>query len=405
MKYDFDELIDRRNTNAMSMEGFRENILHAGPELLLPYRDEDLIRMWVADMDFATPLEICDALKERVERRIFGYTKIFYDDYYDTLNEWCKKMYDWEFPQEDLVFSNGVIPALYELIGDLVDNDGKILVTTPSYRFFQYAAEFNGAKIVRSPLFKNESGHFTIDFADFEKKAADPQMKLILWCSPHNPTGRMWSKAELEQVAAIAEKYNLWLISDEIHCDLLRQGLKHIPMGKITNYQKLITCMSASKIFNLAGFMFANIIIRDQKIRELFRRNDKNVGFVNPLSVVAQQAAYDRCFDWLDQLKIYLDDNFKYLHAFLKKNLPKATFEIPDATYLAWIDFSAYLDDVDDIPLFFAKNAGVLLEGGNDLFLENANSYVRLNLAMPRSRLITGMERINHAIRVHRVTE
>ena len=402
MKYNFDEIVNRKNTNAMNTDGFRSYIFHAGPEKKFPFKDDEFIRMWVADMEFATPPAICQAIKERVDRRIFGYSMVFDSGYYKALNRWCQKLYDWHFPKEELVFSAGVIPALYELVGELVGSEGKMLIITPSYGFFKHAADYNGAQLVRSSLRRDDKGHFSLDLDDFEKKAADTQMRLILWCNPHNPTGRMWTREELEQVGEIARKHNLWLISDEIHCDLIRQGKKHIPMGKIMpDYPRLITCMSASKTFNMAGFMFANIIIRDETVRQKFCANDKNIGFVNPLSIAAHQAAYEQGAEWLNQLKTYLDQNFQYLDQYLKHNLPQAVFEIPEATYLAWVDLSAYLGDVSNLPLFFANEAGVLLEGGDDLFVGNASGYIRLNLAMPRATIQKGLEQINQAILKH----
>ena len=401
MKYNFDEIIDRCHTNALNTDGFRSYIFHAGPEKQFPYKDEEFVRMWVADMEFATPPEICDEIVNRVERRIFGYTKIFDTDYYEALKNWCKAHYGWYFPQKELVFSSGIIPAMYELVEELLESDEKMLIVTPAYGFFQHAAEYNQIELVCSPL-RKENGHFTIDFDDLEKKAADPKMKLILWCNPHNPSGRMWTEEELKRVADITEKNNLWIISDEIHCDLIRKGNRHIPMGKIMpDYNKLITCMSASKTFNMAGLMFSNIIIRNETLRERFCARDKNVGFVNPLSIAAHKAAYEKCYDWLEQLQEYLDGNFQFLDNYLKEFLPKAVFEIPEATYLAWVDMNAYLSDVEDLPAFFANEAGVLLEGGDDLFVGNAKGYIRLNLAMPRSIIKRGMEQIREAVIRH----
>ena len=302
MKYNFDEIIDRRNTNALNTDGFRGYIFHAGPEMKFPYADDEFVRMWVADMEFATPPEICEA----------------------------------------------------------------------------------------------------IDFDDFAKKAADPLVKLVLWCNPHNPSGRMWTEEELKRVAEIVEKHNLWLISDEIHCDIIRNGRKHIPMGKVMpDYGKLITCMSASKTFNMAGLMFSDIIIRDAQLRKIFCKRDKIVGFVNPLSVAAHQAAYEKCDEWLAEFKTYLDENFMFVKEYLAEHLPAAVFSVPEATYLAWVNLKGCLPDVADLPGFFANNAGVLLEGGNDLFVGNAEGYVRLNLAMPRSIIKTGLERMTEAIEKH----
>ncbi len=401
MKYNFDEIIDRRNTNALNTDGFRGYIFHAGPEKVFPFRDEEFVRMWVADMEFATPPEICNAIKERVDKRIFGYTMVFDSAYYRALNQWCKSRYGWSFPEEELCFSPGIIPALYQLIEDLIGDGETFVITTPSYGYFLHAAEYNNVPVVCSDLL-NDNGSFSIDFDDLDRKCSDPRVKLLLWCNPHNPTGRIWTEEELRRVADIVKKHNLWIVSDEIHCDLVRQGLSHIPMGKVMpDYPKLITCMSASKTFNMAGLMFSDIIIRDPEERERFRSRDKIAGMINPISIAAHQAAYEHCSDWLNQLKDYLDGNFRFVDEFLKSRLPDARFRIPEATYLAWVDLSPCLPDVDDLPAFFANEAGVLLEGGNSLFVGNAEGYVRLNLAMPRSILETGMNRVADSVDRH----
>ena len=402
MQYNFDEIIDRRNTNALNTDGFRGYIFHAGPEKVFPFRDEEFVRMWVADMEFACCPAICDAIKERVDRRIFGYTMMFDDTHYNAFRSWCQRRYGWSFPREELCFSPGIIPALYQLVEDLIGEDETFVITTPSYGYFLHAAEYNDVPVLCSDLIRTEDG-WVIDFEDLEKKCSDPRVRMLLWCNPHNPTGRIWTEEELRRVADIAEKHDLWIISDEIHCDLIRKGLRHTPLGKvIPDYKKLITCMSASKSFNMAGLMFSDIIIRDKSERARFNRRDKIAGMLNPLSIAAHQAAYEQGEEWLDQLRDYLDANFRYLADFLSVRMPEAVFRIPEATYLAWVDLSKCLPDVTDLPGFFANEAGVLLEGGNSLFVGNAEGYVRLNLAMPRSILETGMGRIADAIDRHR---
>ena len=401
MKYSFDEHIDRRNTNALNTDGFRGYIFHAGPEKQFPYADDEFVRMWVADMEFACAPEICDAIKARVDRRIFGYTMMFDDAYYRAFRTWCEDRYGWSFPKEELCFSPGIIPALYQLVEDLIGDGETFVITTPSYGYFLHAAEYSDVPVLCSDLI-NRDGYFTIDFDDLEKKCADPRVKMLLWCNPHNPTGRIWTEAELRRVAEIVEKNGLWIISDEIHCDLVRQGLRHIPMGKVMpDYQKLITCMSASKTFNMAGLMFSDILIRDRAEREHFNSRDKIAGMLNPLSIAAHQAAYEHGAEWLDQLKSYLDENFRFVERFFARHLPDAKFRIPEATYLAWVDMSACLPDVEDLPGFFANSAGVLLEGGNSLFVGNAEGFVRLNLAMPRDIIETGLTRMAEAIEKH----
>lgn len=399
MKYNFDEIIDRRGTNALNTDGFRGYIFHAGPEKKFPYADDEFVRMWVADMEFSVPPAIINALRARVDRRIFGYTSLFTDDYYSSFSRWCRNRYSWDFPKEQLCMSPGIVPALYEIVADVTSPDEKVLIATPAYGNFKHATLDNKRTLVTTAL-KNHNGFFSLDLEDFAAKAADPAVRLVIWCNPHNPTGRMWAEAELQKVADIIKKYNLWVISDEIHCDLIRTGRTHIPLGKVmADYGRLITCMSPSKTFNIAGLMFSNIIIRDEKLRETFRNNDRIGQEVNPLSLAAAQAAYEGGGEWLEELKLYLDDNFSFLVKFLQENIPQAVCRVPEATYLAWVDFRAVLPKGTNLSEFFANNAGVLLEGGNALFVGNAEGFARLNLAMPRSIIKTGLERMAAAIK------
>lgn len=401
--YNFDEIVDRKNTNALNTDGFRGYIFHAGPEKVFPYKDDEFVRMWVADMEFAVAPEICDEIKKRVDRRIFGYTGIYTDDYYESFVSWCRMQYDWDFPKEELCFSPGIIPALYQFGETLCTNNEKVLINTPAYGYFAHAAEYSNLGILTSPLHRDAKGHYTIDYEDFEKKCADPSCKLVFWCNPQNPSGRVWTEEELKKIAVIVEKYNLWIVSDEIHCDLIRCGKKHIPMAKImTDYPKLITAMAPSKTFNMAGLQYSNIIIRDPQLRATFHDRDKLFGMVNPLSLTAAKAAYDKGGPWHEELKVYLDQNFAFVKEFLHTEMPEAIMEIPEATYLAWVDVSGCLPGVEDLPSFFANHAGVLLEGGSSMFVGNADGYIRLNLAMPRSIIKTGLERMRDAINEYR---
>lgn len=403
MKYDFDAIIDRRHTNALNTDGFRGYIFHAGPEKVFPYKDEEFVRMWVADMEFGVAPEILDALRQRIDRRIFGYTGLYDSEYYHIFAKWCRDHYDWTFPEEQLCVSSGIIPALYQLTELLCAGDDKVLVNTPAYGYFAHAAEYVGAEVLTSPLRRKADGTFELDCEDFEKKCADPRCRVVFWCNPQNPTGRMWTEEELRKAAAIMEKYDLWVVSDEIHCDLIRCGRRHIPMAKVmTDYPRLITCMAPTKTFNLAGLAFSNIIIRDKALRDRFRGRDKMIGMVNPMSLTAAEAAYTQGSAWHEALKAYLDDNFAFVKAFLARELPEAVMYIPEATYLAWVDMNKCLPQGTDLPDFFANKAGVLLEGGNSLFVGNAEGYIRLNLAMPRSIIETGLTRMADAVRRER---
>lgn len=397
-KYNFDEIIDRKNTNALNTDGFRSYIFGVSDDddsIEFPYEDDEFIRMWVADMEFATPDCVLNKIQERLDRRILGYTRLFSDDYYNAFRSWCERRYDWSFEKEELLTSNGVIPALYDLTGHILEKDEKLLFLTPSYAYFQYSADANGNEAVYSDLVNND-GYFEIDFEDFADKAADEKTKLLIFCNPHNPTGRVWKQEELERLAKIIEENDLWVISDEIHCDLLRRGQKHIPLGKVMpDYDKLITCMAISKTFNTAGLMFSNVIIRDEKLRDKW--NENRINFENPLSIAGAMGAYESGEEWLEELTDYLDNNFKITEEFLKENLPKSKFRISEATYLAWVDLSEYFNPDENLSDFFANKAGVLLEGGN-MFVQNGDSFIRLNLAMPKSIIMEGLDRISEAI-------
>lgn len=393
--YNFDEIIDRRNTNAMNIDGFRQYIFHADETMTFPYKDGEFIRMWVADMEFATPDVVINGMKKRLEDRIFGYTRIFSNSYYEAFAAWCKRRYDWTFDKKELVTSNGIIPALYELVNYICKEDEKVLFLTPSYAYFKYAADFNHRECVCSDLI-NDNSYYKIDFDELDKKASDEKTTLFILCNPHNPTGRVWKKEELEEMATIIEKHNMWVISDEIHCDLIRTNQKHVPLGKIMpEYEKLITCMAPSKTFNLAGMMISNIIIRNDSLRRIWLSRHYN--FDNPLSIAATQAAYESGEPWLEELRVYLDNNFKLTQEYLKEHLQKAKFNISEATYLAWVDLSEYFEADENLPLFFANKAGVLLEGGN-MFVQNSDCFIRLNLACPKATLEEGLKRICEAI-------
>ncbi len=393
--YNFDEIIDRRHTNAMNTDGFRDYIFHADETMTFPYKDEEFIRMWVADMEFATPDVVIDGIRERLDKRIFGYTRVFEKSYYDAFEGWCRRRYGWTFDRKELVMSNGIIPALYEMVEYICRPDEKVLFLTPSYAYFKYAADFSRRAYVCCDL-NNEDGYYTVDFEDLEKKAAEEKTVLFILCNPHNPSGRVWKKEELEKMADIIRRHNLWVISDEIHCDLLRTGNTHIPMGKVMpDYDRLVTCMAPSKTFNMAGLMISNVLIRNEELKKTWLSRHYN--FDNPLSIAAAQAAYEKGEPWLTELKQYLDENFRFTGEYLKEHLPEAKYRISEATYLAWVDLGAYFGPDENLPLFFAYEAGVLLEGGN-MFVQNSDSFIRLNLACPKAVLEEGLRRICEAV-------
>lgn len=394
MKYNFDKKINRQKTNAMSVSGYRDYLFANNPEIDLPFKEDEFISMWIADMEFAVAPEILDAIKQRLDQQILGYSQIFEPDYADAFLAWTQSRYGWSFDKNHLVNPHGIVPALFELIKLICKPDEKVLIMTPSYGFFKHAADGNNNELVMSELLCDD-GYYTMDFKDIESKAKDEKVTLCLFCNPHNPTGRVWKEDELKQFAQICLDNNVTIISDEIHCDLLRTGQTFTPLAKLYPDENIITCMAPSKTFNLAGLMFANLIIPDDDLRTQWIEN--NFPIVNPLSLAGAQAAYSGGHNWLNALIDYLDGNFNVLNGFLTKNLPKATYQQSESTYLAWVNLSAYFDKSENLTEFFAQNAGVLLEGG-DMFVGNADGCIRLNLACPRVRLEEGLKRIAKSI-------
>lgn len=403
MKYNFDEIINRADTNSVSFEGWKQYIFNASKDEVFPFPDSDYIRFWIADMDFATPPEILNAIRKRLDDKILGYTFIYDKMYNQVLVDWFKKRYDWKINIEDMVIAPGIVPALNRLVPLLTNIDESILIVTPSYAPFKTAAAYNSRKVVTSKLLY-QSGRFLMDFEDIEQKITDKgnNIKLFILCNPHNPTGRVWTEEELLRLGNLCLQNDVWIISDEIHCDLLRRGKKHIAMAMLfPETDKIITCTAPSKTFNLAGNLMSHIFIPDSGIRRKWKNlyND----LLSPLSIVAAKAAYQECELWLEELITYLDDNFTRLEEMLKDRLPKAKFTVPEATYLAWINISEYLNDMpekNNPALFFAKEAGVLVEDGK-MFVDNGYGYIRLNIACPRAVLEAGIKRMARALYAH----
>ena len=394
MQYDFDQIIERRRSNSLSADGFRD-FLFSNTGRRYDREDEDFIRMWVADMDFAVPDVILDAVRARLDRQILGYTLMYDSAYIDALTAWSETHYGWRFPHEQLCISPGIVPALYDLTGLICRPGEKVLILTPSYGPFAGAVRHHGLELICSELVRTQDG-FVIDFDDFARKAADPAVTLCIFCNPHNPTGRAWTREELTRVGELCLENGVYLISDEIHCDLLRSELRHTPLAScFPGCGRIVTCTAPSKTFNIAGLMFSNIIIPDAELRKRWSAGRESE--VNPLSLAAAEAAYRSGWEWLTQLRAYLDGNFAMMRDMLAKELPKARFSVPEATYLAWVDVGAYVRPGANLTALFA-DAGVVLEGGNKTFVGNAETSIRLNLACPRAVAEEGLRRICRAL-------
>ena len=391
MPFDFDRVIDRANTNAIAVDGFRAYLLD-DPDLTLPCPDTDALAMWVADMAFATAPVALDAMRERIEHPIFGYTLSLDAEFENAFRGWCRRRYDWVPDPEHCLPAPGVVPALYDLVDLVLEPGDKVVVHTPAYEPFETAVTQRGCELVTSPLTRRPDGTVTTDLDGLAVALADPAVRLFILCHPHNPTGRAWSDDELRAMAELCLANEVLIVSDEIHCDLLRVGRRHTPLAKLCpDSDQIVTCMSSSKTFNLAGLGLANLIIPDDDLRS--RWQDRHFPVVNPISLAAATAVFDRGDAWLEQLKVYLDANFALVGRMLAERLPAAAFPLPDATYLAWVDLGPYVPTGLNLTSYFAKRTGVLVEGG-EKFVADGGDCIRLNLACPRAQVEEALTRI-----------
>lgn len=386
MKYNFDEVVDRRGTSATKVERMPEG------------SSEDALALWVADMDFPCAEPILKALHERIDRKIFGYTVYDTDECLGAVTDWFKKRYGWEEKKENLLFSPGIVSAYAVLLNILTEEGDGVVVQRPIYYPFMMKAKSNNRVIVDNPLIY-ENGNYKMDFEDLDAKMADPKIKVLVFCSPHNPTGRVWTEEEIRTVVDICKKYDKWIICDEIHCDLLRKGVVFHPMVKVApDYaEKIAVCTAPSKTFNLAGMKTSNIVIHSEELKEKwndFIGNKLSMNGVSALGLTAMVAAYREGEEWLEQVKEYLDGNFAYIDNFLKEHLPKAHLVPAEGTYLAWIDFNAYVNgDEKKLEELMQKKAKVALDEGY-IFGDAGKGFERINLASPRSVIAECMERI-----------
>ena len=388
MVYDFDTFVSRDQTNSVKWEFM---------QMFEPKATPETIPMWVADMDFPCAQPILEALHKRVDRAIFGYSSHHTSEYYQAVCGWFQRRFNWNVDSVSIVFSPGVVPAIGYLINLLTEPGDGVIIQPPVYYPFKSKIEVYGRKVVNNPLLY-QSGTYSMDYEDLELKAKDPKNKLLILCSPHNPVGRVWSKEELQTLGDICFQHNVFIISDEIHFDLVRKGVIHTPLEKLFPKQKerIITTTAPSKTFNLAGLQLANIIIHDPEIRDkwyAYVRDRLSINGPNALSIVAAQAAYTHGEEWLEAVLAYLDENIKFLQSFLAKHLPKVKLVPLEGTYLAWLDFTAYGFPQEELVRRIVHEAKVLLEDGT-LFGEEGKGFMRMNIATTRSILDEALARM-----------
>lgn len=387
MKFNFDEVIDRSN-----------NFSAKWSEMDKKYGTNELLPMWVADMDFKTAPCIIDALKSRLEQEIYGYTTRL-DSYNQSIVNWILKRYNWNIKSEWLIYSPGVIPTISLIIQEMTNKNDKVMIQEPVYSPFNSVVKDNERELVISPLKKLEDGSYVMDYEDIESKIKD--VKLFILCNPHNPVGRVWTKEELKKLGDICIKHNVKVISDEIHSDIIFKGYSHTPFASISEEfaQNSIICMAPTKTFNIAGLQMSYVILPntdDYKALDFaFARID--IRRNNAFSLVATEAAYNHGEDWLEELLEYLEGNMDFAINYIKYNMPSLKVKKPEGTYLLWVDFSELGLNEKELNKLLVEKGRVALNNGSS-FGVGGHNYQRINLACPRSMVKEALERINKAI-------
>lgn len=388
MKYDFDEQIDRRNTNSAKFDEmdalFGSDVMHLG----------------VADMDYRSPKPIIEAMQNIVEKGVFGYT-IWPENYEELVSQWMKRRYEQETKTEWVVFSPRINMALNMAVETFTNEGDGIVLHTPAYTALQNAVEKYNRVMIESPLVL-ENGRYKMDFQQLrrnldEKKAQGVCAKIMLLCNPHNPTGRVWEIEELQEVVDICKEYDLLLISDEIHEDFVKKGHKFV---SCLHFQedlqgRMIVCNSITKTFNVPGVILSNLLIPDQGIRERMKETMDRWGLHNPNIFAAgiMEAAYTQCDEWIEQVKAYLDENYEFLKKYLEKNMPELEVIPSEGTYMAWVQTEKLQISPEELEKFFIEDAKVSVYMGSR-YGKHTDSFIRINIATSRSYLQEALERI-----------
>ena len=387
MKFNFDKIIDRTNNFSAKWSEMNKNF---GTNNLLP--------MWVADMDFLTAPCVMEALKDRLEQGIFGYTTRP-SSYNESIVNWLDNRFSWKINQEWLMFSPAVITSISLLIQNLTQKNDKIMIQEPVYSPFHSIVESNERNLVISPLVKLDDGSYVMDYEDIEAKIKD--VKVFILCNPHNPVGRVWTREELTRLGEICLKHNVLVISDEIHSDIILKNHKHTPFASISKEfsENTITCMAPTKTFNLAGLQSSFLVISNPYYYEVM---DKAFSILdikrnNAFSLVATEAAYNYGEDWLYELIKYIEDSVDFAIDYIKNHMPQLKVKKPEGTYLLWVDFSNLNVDKKDLKNALINKGRIALSDGSSFGI-GGDGYYRINLACPRSMVLEGLKRIEFAI-------
>lgn len=384
MKYNFDKAYDRHNTNCVKWD----------------LAEKDILPMWVADMDFEVAEPISAAIVNRAAHHVYGYS-FMGDGYYNSVINWMKERKNWSVKKEWIKFSPGVVPAVNMLINALTLPGDEVIIQTPVYYPFHSAIINNKRKLLENPL-KLVDGKYYMDYEDLENKFKEHSIKLIILCSPHNPVGRVWSEDELTRLGNLCLKYNVKIIADEIHSDLIYKQYKFTSIASIDEKFADITatCTAPSKTFNLAGLQTSNIIISNEEIRKKFTDvlDENAVMEPNLFGITALEAAYNYGDEWLDQLMDYLNSNLIFLEDYIDNNIPEIKVIKPEGTYLVWLDFRQLGMSKKELHDFMLDKAKVWFDDG-DMFGENGRGFERINIACTKATLNEALERIKNALK------
>lgn len=382
MEFQFDEVVSRIGTNSAKWDGLVESM------------GKDMISLSVADMDLKAPPAVVEKLEAFAKHGIYGYTDAF-ASYYKAVQAWLDRAYQWQVPQEWIVFCPRIIQAVSLVIQKFTAEGDAVLIHTPVYQPVAKAVTLNNRILVESPL-QLVSGRYEIDFENMELRMQQG-VKIVLLISPHNPVGRVWTRAELERIAALCIKYDALIVSDDIHADFIHEGHEHIIIAKLSEEiaQRSIVCTSPGKTFNLASLEIANIVIPNDSIRERFKQALQQSGIHNPtfFAVPALEAAYTACDDWLASLREYLKGNIIYAKAFIQEHMPELTVIEPEGTYLLWVDCRAVSQEESGLKRWIEQTARVSVSFGSS-FGPEGEGFIRINVAAPRSVLQDALKRI-----------
>lgn len=387
-KYNFDHIIDRRNTGCIKYDSAAKRMGR-----------DDLLPMWVADMDFALPDEILDALHTRISHGIFGYTDPD-DSYFEVLINWFAKRYGTHLSGDWITVTPGIVYAIACAVRAYTDISDNVVIQEPVYYPFRETIEDNDRVCISNTLVQ-KNGKYSIDFDDLEEKLKDPKTKLMVISSPHNPVGRVFTREELEKISLLCLENGVKLFSDEIHCDFIYKGNKFTSLLALEDKyaENTVVATSISKTFNAAGFQVSNIIIKNRHMRSAFRKQNGANGYsqANVIGLEATKAAYTYGEEWLDELLEYLEGNLDFLRKYIKENIPSVKLTEPEGTYLLWLDFSEIVEDKKQLKELIINRARLWLDAGS-IFGGNSELFERINIACPRQTLKEALDRLKTAV-------